>query len=248
MGFTEIKDGIYKMNIPFDDGFTSVFVLENDGKRMLLDFAACDSDGAEYIIPAMEKSQFIPEYLVCTHNHEDHSGGIKIIVETYKDAEIAAFSNISGIDFEKVRRLEENDILLDRYKVISLSGHTADSIGLLDIKNNILLTADALQGEGIATYGPNLDNACEYLKTLKKISELKPDGIIMSHEYEPFGSVVWGGETVKEYLRICFDAVNKIILKTEENPDCTPREIADMYNSENFRKIGEWTVRGIINR
>lgn len=206
--FFKIKDGIYKLNIPYDDGFTSIFALENCKEWMVVDFGATDYDGKFYIISAIKKMGFVPKYLVCSHIHEDHSGGLKIIAKEFPKAEIWTFSRDLKIE-KNINYLTDEQIFLERYKFLSLKGHTDCSCGILDMKNNVLLSFDCLQGIGIGKYSPNIDNASEYEKTLKKILSLNLDGIVASHEYEPFGSVAFGKEEVFEYIDACRKAFEK---------------------------------------
>lgn len=240
--FFEIKDGIYKLNIPYDDGFTSIFALENCKEWMLVDFGATDYDGKFYIIPAIKKIGFVPKYLVCSHIHEDHSGGLKIIAKEFPKAEIWTFSHDLKIE-KSINYLADEKIFLERYKFFSLKGHTDCSCGILDMKNNVLLSFDCLQGIGIGKYSPNIDNANEYEKTLKKILSLNLDGIVASHEYEPFGSVAFGKEEVFEYIDTCRKAFEKICFVVKENFNKTSKEIADIYNfGKNNLLLGEWMI------
>lgn len=235
------------MNIPYCEGYTSVFALENDGEWILVDFAASDDDGKRYIIPAIEEMCFIPRIMLCTHMHEDHSGGIKILADKFKTAEIAAFSRNLNLDGANVHYLTDGEVFSGRYKILNLPGHTDDSAAVLDMKNNILLSSDCLQGKGIATYGANIDNAEAYLNTIKKISELELNGIIASHEYEPFGSAIFGKNNVKEYIGVCTDVIKEIISVAAENINASPEEIAAIYNSDKSRlPIGAWTVEGAL--
>lgn len=244
MGFKLIKDGIYKMNIPYQDGYTSVLALENGGKWMLVDFAAKDKDGKGYIIPAINELGFAPDVLLCTHIHEDHSGGIKILADAFPKAEIAAFSH--EFKAHKIHYLTDGEAFFGRYKVLHLPGHTDDSVGILDMKNNILLSSDCLLGRGIAIYGPGLDNPGVYLDTLKRVSELGLSGIVAAHDYEPFGGEIFG-DKVNEYINICAEVARAILAVALENPDADPKTITEIYNSDKSRlPIGEWTAEGAV--
>lgn len=248
MEFTQISESVYKMNIPFEDGYTSVFALENDGRWILLDFAATDEDGKRFIIPQVNKLNFVPEYLMCTHMHEDHCGAINILANVFPKAKIAAFSEKIAPKGKSAHCVKDGEIFFDRYKIISLAGHTDDSIGVLDLKNNILLCADALQQKGIAQYGANIDNTKEYVKTIEKVLKMDLSGIIASHEYEPFGSAVFGKKAVLECVALCSDVLNDIISVVSENINLSAQQITNIYNSKKEHlPIGVWTVRGVID-
>lgn len=247
MSFEKISDGIHKMNIPYQDGFTSVFALENGGRWILADFGASDSDGEKYIIPAVRQIGFVPEILLCSHIHEDHSGGIKIIANEFPNAVISAYPKYFKLDGASVHYVSDGEILLDRYKVVDMRGHTGDSIGILDTQNAVLLTFDALQGYGIEAYGANVDNAEEYVKTLKRVSKMSLNGIIASHEFEPFGSTAFGREAVEKYISASMSEFERIIRIAEENAGMTAEEITSLCNAGREKLlVGTWTVKSVM--
>lgn len=249
MEFKEIKKDIYKLNIPFEDGFTSVFALKNGDRWLLLDAASTDDDGKNHILPALKKMEIYPEYIIGSHLHEDHFGGIKILADTFSKALVSVFSESFVMEGKNIHYLKDNELLLDRYKILLLMGHTEDSIGILDTKSNILVSTDCLQLYGIGIYGTGLALAGEYIKTLEKLRKLNLEGIITSHDYYPLGSTAFGGDMVAKYLDTCADALNLIIKTIEENTSSTPDEIANIYNSSypELPLISGWTVENVIN-
>lgn len=245
--FSKINDSIYKLNIPYSDGFTSVFALENKGKMIIVDSAANDSDVKNYILPAISEIQLFPEYILCSHMHEDHFGGMDSLSNVFENAEIMVFSHNFKLKKRKIHYLFDGEILLDRYKIINMPGHTDDSIGIIDLENNILLSFDSLQGKGIFKYGINIENIEKYIDTLNKVSELNIDGIISSHDYEPFGSIVFGKEKVNEYIDVCLEAVNDLISIVQNNPDLNSKKITELYNSQKkYLLIDEWVIKNVI--
>lgn len=248
MLFNKIRESIYKLNIPFEDGFTSVFALENDGRYILVDFAASDYDSDRYIIPAIKELNFTPEYLLCTHIHNDHCGGINHLAEEYKNAKIMAFSEDFKVENRKVHLLSDGEVLLERYEILNLKGHTNDSAGILDTKQGILLCADSLQGKGIGRYGTNIENPEGYINTLKRVSELDLNGIIASHDYEPCGSTAFGKTAVSDYIAASAEELDYITSIIKSHPTADAEEIAAICNSVKSRpRISPWCTHNIID-
>lgn len=248
MKFEKVSENIYKMNIPFEDGFTSVFVLEENGKYLLMDAAATDDDSKNYIIPALKEYGFLPEYIICSHLHPDHFGGIGLLADTFTDAKISVYEQNYTLGKRKIHRLSDSEILLTRYKILCLKGHTEDSIGILDLKTNVLITADALQLYGSGRYGTGLAVPGEYIKTLEKVKSLSLNGLIASHEYEPLGSTAIGTDEINKYVDTCREALDLIVKTINENKSSSPEEIASIYNSEYpaLPTIDGWTVTNVI--
>lgn len=248
MKFEEVSKDIFKMNIPFEDGFTSVFVLVNNGRCFLLDAAATDDDSKNYIIPSLNECGFSPEYIVCSHLHPDHFGGIQLLADTFRSAKISVFDKNYTLGDKEIFYLSDGDVLLDRYKILSLKGHTGDSIGILDLNCGVLLTADALQLYGSGRYGTGLELPGEYIKTLESVKNLNLSGLIASHEYEPLGSTAFGTDEINKYIDTCREALDLIVKTVNDNPSAAPAEIAEIYNQTypTLPTINGWTVENIL--
>lgn len=249
MSFTEVSKDIFKLSIPFEDGFTSVFVLQNKGRQILMDFAACEEDGRDLIIPALKARGFYPDYMVCTHIHIDHAGSIRTLSEEFPQAELIMFSQSFTLYGKTIHRPADGDLLLNRYRILSLGGHTNDSAGILDTETNILLCSDCLQGDGSGRYGTNIENTAAYIATLKKISDLDLDGIIASHTYEPVGDCAFGKDNVKLYINASKTALDRIIDTIKSSPSASAEELADMYNTSHggISIVSGWTFKNVLD-
>lgn len=251
MPFQKLFDDIYKTDIPYADGYTSVFVLQNEGRFLLLDFAASARDATERILPDLKEAGFVPEMLVCTHRHEDHDGGLARCAEAFSNARVAVGWDGRLPDGRALDRLTEGELLLDRYRVLFLKGHTEDSIGLWDTKSRILLSGDALLGRGIYSadgkpYGIGLANVGAYLETIGKARVLAPSAVVASHAYEPFGCVV-RGENVNAFLTDCADTVDRLIAFVRAHRDQTPEAIAARCAAETtLMPPDAWTVKNVL--
>lgn len=248
MLFKEVSKDIFKLSIPFEDGFTSVFVLQNEGRQILMDFASCEEDGRDRIIPALKFHDFCPDYMVCTHNHIDHAGSIRTLTEAFPQAELIMLSQSFTLEGKNIHRPADGELLLNRYRILTLGGHTQDSAGILDTETNILLCSDCLQGDGSGKYGTNIEDTAAYINTLKKISDLDLDGIIASHTYEPVGDCAFGKDEVKRYINASKSALDRIIDTIKNNPAASVDELADIYNTSHggISIVSGWTFKNVL--
>ena len=84
MSFAEEINGIYRLKVPFESVYTSVFLIRSGQGNALVDCATYASDVDKYILPALkEKGLSITDIccLVLTHKHGDHAGGKNRILE-----------------------------------------------------------------------------------------------------------------------------------------------------------------------
>ncbi len=164
-----------------------------DCGNALVDCATCDSDVDGIILPALEKSGLSLKditYLILSHSHRDHAGGSKRILHYNPDIDI----------LRGVRRIS-----LPGVSLRELKGHTLDCIGVFVEDCDTLISADALQGDGIGKYRTILADEEEYLKTIDGLqADEKIENILFSHAYEPwYSDGVFGRENVKGCLEYC---------------------------------------------
>lgn len=183
--------GIYRLKVPFENLYTSVFLIENGGEYILVDCATKKKDVDEWIEPALKKFGIdfskIDE-LIVSHDHSDHSGGLEGILQ--KNSKIRV-----------VRALET----IDGLEIYPLRGHTDDCIGVLDLRTGTLISCDGLQGAGVGIYRCYVENKKGYLATIEKIEHDKRiNNILFSHAYEPWEKEgAFGREEVEKVLQDC---------------------------------------------
>ena len=185
--------GIYRLKVPFENIYTSVFLIKTERGNILIDCATYDSDVDEWIVPALkEEGLTLAEIktLFLTHSHGDHAGGKERIVALQPSIQIVA---------------SDQEKLIDGYTVYPLKGHTLDCIGVFDEDTGTLIAGDGLQGAGIEKYRCSLESKEEYVKTLEKIGRDKRiENILFAHEYEPwYQSGVFGRKEVEKALETC---------------------------------------------
>lgn len=245
MSFRMISEGIYKEDIPFEDGYTSFFAFENGGEWAVMDFGASFDDGINHIIPSIREMGFYPKYLLCSHTHGDHIGGAEAVCSYFENVPLMKFSPYLNVGGKMAAELSDGQILFGRFKLLNLKGHTDDGLGVLDIKENILVSGDGLQLYGGGRYGTNISNPGGYIETLNRLKKLNLNGIISSHSYEPLGAEAFGKASAVKYIETCKEAFDLIVRIINENKEKNSEEIAKIYNAENLPTLSSWTVDNI---
>lgn len=190
--FIEEAAGIYRLKVPFDDLYTSVFLVKAEGKNILIDCATTEEDVVGYIVPALKAAGIEIgdiDILVVTHDHEDHSGGLPYI--------LALAPQITVVT--DVRHLAKG------VSTYPLPGHERNFVGVLDERTHTLISGDGLQGAGVGKYRCYLADKSAYLKTLEKIrDDERIENLIFSHAYEPwYEDHISGRENVLDCLTTC---------------------------------------------
>lgn len=194
--FYKEQDSIYRLRVPFAAIYTSVFLIESDEGDVLVDCATTRDDVDLRIIPALEKCGKRIEdikFIVITHNHKDHAGGLSRILERAPDIEVIR-------DIRSISNL---------VKTYPLPGHTEDLIGVFDRRTHTLITADGLQGAGVDKYRCYTQNPEAYIMTLERLKQDKLiENVLLAHAYEPWNvDKIIGRENVIRCLNDCYEYV-----------------------------------------
>ena len=191
-GFYEETKGIYRLRVPFENIYTSVFLITAQENKILVDCGTTAYDVDSVILPALSEIGYTLSdlnMLVLTHHHRDHAGGLARIREI-----IPSIEAVTGIS-----------VLADKISTYALSGHTEDSIGILDERTGTLISGDGLQGAGVDKYRCYTKHPDKYIETLEKLkNDEKIENIFFSHAYEPWNTdAVFGREKVIDCLNEC---------------------------------------------
>lgn len=171
--YEEVKS-IYRLRVPFQKIYTSVFLIKADKKVFLVDCATTANDVDGVIIPALKELGYDisdVDAIVLTHRHSDHAGGLGRILELSPD--ISVITDIRP--------------LADGVFTYALTGHTENMIGVLDERTHTLISGDGLQGAGVDRYRCSLKNKDAYIQTLERVrNDPRIENILFSHAYEPW--------------------------------------------------------------
>lgn len=167
--------GADKMNIKILRGgpFSSLcYCLESDKGILLID----TGDGTVPI-------NFDPSLVILTHNHKDHTMGVKPYWTVYLhplDFQPNEYSyippNAKPLNFDHIKWGEWN------LKIIHTPGHTPGSICLYDTNKKILFSGDTLFHNGVGRTDLG-GNEKQLKNSLKKIKKLEISKLCPGHEY-----------------------------------------------------------------
>lgn len=202
MSFEKLTESIYRLCVPFENIYTAVFALRSGNAWALLDGATTKEDAENYILPALKELGAKPEYIFCSHLHDDHAGGIFRISEEFTDAPVVHFGKPMK-EWKSTRTAKDGEIFFERFTVLNLSGHADECLAVLDIKDKILLSVDALQPGRVGRFLPSVSNQASYAKTLRRVKNLDLLTVITSHDYDPFGCRADGQTEIEKYLLEC---------------------------------------------
>jgi glyoxylase-like metal-dependent hydrolase (beta-lactamase superfamily II) len=253
------KEGKFNDNSFLIDGFLfgtrgslALYVIENNGTRMLIDTSSADQ--AKRIVDKLKTNKIYPIHkILLTHAHWDHIAGVNELKKLITDVDIEILASENAINnlknpatmntvFEaivepigEVTLLKEGDIIdLNGLKleVFNFFGHTMDSIALLDKKNKNLFTGDAIIDKSgdlyiQPTFMPPEFNESELLKTFQKLRDMKDElnSITLAH---------YGVYTDRDFEKI-LDEMEEIHFKTKNSiiqwfkENLSSREIALKY-------------------
>lgn len=227
---TEIVSSVFRLTIPFEDIYTTVFLIRTPQGDVLFDTATYPHDVDDYILPAMSElhiSQETLRYIVLSHGHRDHAGGLTQLTRLFPEACIVSLK-------DELRRTHSaspflfpgNDcLLLDSLRIIAVPGHAPDCLSLFDLRTRTLLTGDCLQLYGIfgcGKWGANITRPDEHFAALDRLRMLNPAVLIASHDYHPCGYIARGKDEIDHTLNQCREALLQIrdFIRRYPDDDC----------------------------
>ena len=86
-----------------------------------------------------------------SHNHTDHAGGLGAFMKAFPNTCIISRHPDIIERFKGYNTLlpQEESVILNDLKIVTIIGHTADSSAILDMRTNTLISGDGLQLHGI---------------------------------------------------------------------------------------------------
>ena len=233
---TLVKPGIHRLVVPFLDIYTTIFLIETEAGLVVFDTATYPEDMDNYLLPALrELGVDTPAWVVISHNHRDHGGGLFRFAELFPDTPIAAGSEACAerVPGRQIRVLTDGQTLAGPLKAVTIPGHTADCIGILDTRTHTLLSGDGLQLYGIygsGAWGANIGLIPEHIEAGRKLLGLGIESILASHDYHPCDWRAEGTEAIADYIDQCVKALKDIRAYGQANPELTEEEVAARYN------------------
>jgi len=133
------------------------------------------------------------EAILITHGHPDHAPGAPLLAEL-TGAPVYAARPLDGQDrLKDEQQVEVGGVTL---RAIRTPGHATDHLAFLDSDGGALFTGDAVLGRGTTVVNPPDGDLAQYLRSLRRMQELRPRTIYPGH-----GPTVFDGKAkLEEYV------------------------------------------------
>jgi glyoxylase-like metal-dependent hydrolase (beta-lactamase superfamily II) len=139
-----------------DLGFVSAYLLVRSGEAVLVDTGVANSEGAiGAVLGELGLDWSAVGHLIVTHEHPDHQGSVRAVLELASAATgYAAQPDLGNIASPRPFTEVVDGDEVEGFTIIASPGHTAGHISILD-PGRVLLTGDALNNTDGALTGPN---------------------------------------------------------------------------------------------
>tara|TARA_B100001113_G_scaffold46364_1_gene32989 strand:+ start:13438 stop:14202 length:765 start_codon:yes stop_codon:yes gene_type:complete len=189
----------------FNDNYIWL-VTTNEGSIVI------DPGESRKIINLIDENKIDFKGILITHHHFDHTSGIADLVEKKEVNVFGPENNISEID-NRVKDLDNLNIIGIDFEVIEIPGHTLDHIAFYSFNNNnpILFCGDTLFAAGC---GRVFEGTFEQMfSSIKKLSKLPSHTkIYCGHEYTLSNlKFALEADSQNEYLNEEYKKVSRLI-------------------------------------
>lgn len=239
MEIMKMNENIHRITLPYKDIFTTIYTVKTDKGVLLFDAASYDTDLEQYIQPMLDELKITAEdlkYIFISHNHGDHAGGLRPIIERYPNAVILSRSAKLAETYAdyKVESHEDGDTVLDVLQIVTIPGHTKDSAAILDKRTNTMISGDCLQLYGIFgsdDWASNINHPALHLEALAKLRTMDIENIYTAHDYHPYGFKHEGKAAVAKVLVACEEPLTLVKILIENNPELDNEAIRQKFNA-----------------
>lgn len=155
-------------------GFVSAYVVARGGQATIIDTGVEGSEGdIQAVLESLSLGWADVGDVILTHSHPDHVGSAAAIAQAAPDAMFhAGQADVSAIDIGRtVAGLVDGDTVFD-LSILHTPGHTPGHVCVLDTVNSILMTGDALTGDGGKVGLPNPEFTPDYEEALRSVKYL----------------------------------------------------------------------------
>lgn len=245
--FIEIAPDIYRLRVPFEDIYTSVFAVRTAHGDALIDSATTVSDVETIICPAIAKLGLKPAWILLSHSHGDHAGGVPALAARFPNAQIGLADEKWALAHPTLptHLLRDGESVLQTLKFFHLPGHAPDASGIWDERSRSLISGDCVQLNGVGRYGTGICDCGAYLHTLDRIRAFAPDRLIPSHSYVPLGDIAVGKPAIDHYLDESHASIQRIAAFIRSIPDDSAAAAAYCAAHPELPPISAGNVRAI---
>ncbi len=239
--FEKLLDGIYRLKVPFESLYTSVFLIETKEEAILFDFATTVFDAENIIIPALRELGKSPNFLVASHTHGDHIGGLERLHKEFPKASVLMYDEAYAKEHKEIEilTLQNGQYIIPGIKAINIPGHSNSCCVLLDERTNTLLTGDAVQLFGIDRFGLGISDINKYISSIDILRKLGAENLVASHEFAPLGALSYGKKATEDYLDCALDCLKKaqVFVLDRIKKGYNKEEILREYNNQGLPTI-----------
>lgn len=159
--------------------------------------------------------------ILVTHDHPDHAPGAARLAGLVA-AEVRAFRLAGAERLRAGQRFPGGGVELT---AVPTPGHTSDHVAFLEPTSAALFTGDAVIGRGTTFIDPPDGDMAQYLRSLRRMLELRPRTIYPGH-----GPVVLRAvEKLEEYLAHRQDREQEIRAALAERPHTIDELVSSIY-------------------
>jgi hydroxyacylglutathione hydrolase len=246
--FENIVPGVALLKVPFNDGSydTGVILVQCNSHNVLIDSGEYAETVDDCILPAL-KAAGVDEldWLLCTHNHGDHTGGHKRLSEVYS-CPVAVFkSDVNGFPTPIDCVLNDGDEIIHGLQLITTPGHTCGSVSYLHAESRTLITGDSFQG--CATDGVGLallKDLSAYRESIRRVMTLGARWLVAGHGFAPCDFVIKGTLYIRAFLQSCLDTVARYEQFVAQHAELDDYVLAAMLVESEGRTLDKYIVRG----
>lgn len=222
----KISREIYKLEVPFNSIYTSVFFvrLPSDNEWLVIDTGTTASDVETYVVPAAQSLNIDLaniKGILLTHTHDDHAGGLSTLAPKCGNATVYGVSGSNSKTAGRPYKQVSNGTVIEGIiEVVTINGHAYDACGYLDTRSKSIIAGDSLQLYGIASWGCQLYDVNYYTQSLEKLTEMVKNGkienLFVAHAYIPSGAYAVGKDAVQAYIDDSNECLRNLIQFTSE--------------------------------
>ena len=158
------------------DNYSYVMMTKNNNQAVIVDPAESDS-----IIQYIEKNQLIITAILLTHHHDDHTAGVKDILDHTSVPTYSPDKKIYGTT-TVVNQGDQIDLNFIKMDVIETPGHTLDHVVFYNQTHKVLFSGDTLFRLGCGRVFEGTYK--QMFSSLKRIERLDNETMVYcGHEY-----------------------------------------------------------------
>jgi len=192
--------------------------IVGEGPSAVIDPGPDDEDH----LPRVARDAGELSVILITHDHPDHAEGAARLSEM-TGAPVASYRPAG--DGTRIRDGEELKVGGARIKAAYTPGHSPDHMVFFVPQVSALFTGDAVMGTGTSVIDPPEGDLAQYLRSLRKMEELRPRVIYPGH-----GQVVFDAQAkLEEYLTHRAEREQQVLAALEDGLSTIADMVLEIY-------------------